>query len=235
MGVHVSCPQSSLAATGEVLCRTNLGHCFTILGLHWVSGSIYTGGKGRAEGSFFLSKCLSLPGAPLGQGAHAEIHLKRGVEPGRELALHQIFQGWNLLNFTKWLCHGTPKGTYELAALTKNIRTLCRTLMHHKDSREPAQPAVTATSQHGNLVKTVGSFLRQWYDFLEPLQSGANGQQLLTFQGALVIGLQVLIPPIRGKPFWNLHLDQGIGKSMYTSCSLSHQPFVRLSSDLPVW
>ena len=114
-------------------------------------------------------------------------------------------QIWAVLAFTKWLHPYKEITSYESSDLTKSAAKLCGSLVADRDSKISARDANNVPPDFSNLVRKVKAELQ-----LAMLVVSSAGlkedSKLWRLQQAVVVALQVLLPPLRGKTYWDLQL-----------------------------
>ena len=115
-------------------------------------------------------------------------------------------QIWSVVAFSKWL-HPATGEPLEAALVTKSAGQLCKDLLSEADSRRSKRYKAMKLPEYSPLLKKVESVLQESCQELSsndpPLP--VNAWRL---QQALLIGLQVLMPPLRGKTYWDLRTSE---------------------------
>lgn len=123
-------------------------------------------------------------------------------------------QGWNLLTFTKWLYEGDARKAFLESNFTKNVRSLCRALQAKGKKEQAPETVHDFVGDHAKVVHKASKILTQEFSKAHYQGCYLSDGRIFHYQAVLVIALQTLIPPLRGKPFWALQQPGADNTSM---------------------
>lgn len=81
----------------------------------------------------------------------------------------------------------------------RNLRALAASLTSNAQDRMPRESTFSSLPEYIDVLSAAHSFCQR-------VKSSPNPQDPFEVQCALIVGLQVYMPPLRGKPFWSLDL-----------------------------
>lgn len=134
-------------------------------------------------------------------------------------------QLWAVLAFTKWLncpAHCQQTSDFEIGTC---ISQLCKGLLTEFDSRCSLKYRGISLPKYQPLASMVEQKLLLAARTVTASHRPSPNAHW-TLQQTLLIGLQVLIPPLRGETYWNMKLTPTKGASM--TLFLSLKPFCTL-------
>lgn len=95
-------------------------------------------------------------------------------------------------------------------------------LSRRKDDRRSSKWLGVAFPEHGQLIEKVTFKMQESLSKLEPRVEKLKKADIFEMQASLVVALQVLIAPIRGKPFWSLKMVDNGECSMFLAAYTVH-------------
>lgn len=139
---------------------------------------------------------------------------------------------WNLQCFFRWSLRGSYEN-YDNSELSRNIKGLAASLMDDCDSRHAVRYDHMGFPSYKEVLKII---------LVECQVLTANKCQAASLSGnrwrvqkALVLALQVLVPPLRGRPYWDLLVVDNGEQSMIPLLIKNIYIFFRLPGRRQRW
>ena len=88
----------------------------------------------------------------------------------------------------------------------RNLRALAASLISHAQDRLPREETFSSLPDYIDVLSAAHSFCQR-------VKASSNAEDPFEVQCALIVGLQVYLPPLRGKPFWSLDLEDNHQKN----------------------
>lgn len=148
---------------------------------------------------------VALSGADVGRTqafTSTSVPWRASVLTDSALIMMQTFcsQVWNIVTLTKWLHQCPTEATWREHETVRNLRALAASLISHAQDRQPREDTFSSLPEYIDVLSAAHSFC-------ERVKASPNAQDPFEVQCALIVGLQVYLPPLRGKPFWSLDLE----------------------------
>lgn len=142
--------------------------------------------------------------------------------------ISRMLQVWNIQAFSRWLL-GSNIPAYESTDICKDLKSLASkaviysvTALHLSSLVETSEERHRVRYTEMELpayAEVLGRVIRL-YDFLceNGMQVASKKESCWIVQKALVLGLQTLVPPLRGRPYWDLKVFDDEKSSMSYHC-----------------
>ena len=113
----------------------------------------------------------------------------------------QHFQVWNIVTISKWLHQCPTEAVWKKHESVRNLRALATSLTSHVEDRLPKDETFMNLPAYIEVLSSA-------HKFCEAVKRAGGTADSFDVQRALIVGFQVYLPPLRGKPFWSLDLKQ---------------------------
>ena len=117
----------------------------------------------------------------------------------------------NVNSFGRWFFRDRDQA-YEETDFCKNLRALAAGCVNESAARAPRKYSHSTYPKYGDVLSAVLRFVTSTKTAADSLTQGL--QKSWDYQAAVVLASQFLLPPMRGKPFWALSLEDAPGASM---------------------
>lgn len=111
------------------------------------------------------------------------------------------FQVWNVVTISKWLHQCPTEDLWKQHESVRNLRALAVSLTSHAEDRLPKEETFSNLPEYIDVLSCS-------HNFCEAIKADQVSADPFEVQRALIVGFQVYLPPLRGKPFWSLDLSQ---------------------------
>jgi hypothetical protein len=110
------------------------------------------------------------------------------------------------VTLTKWLHKCPTEDLWRQHESVRNLRALAASLISHAEERLPKEKTFSSLPEYIDVLSAA-------HKFCEGVKESLNTGDPFDVQRALIVGLQVYMPPLRGKPFWSLDLEDNKRKN----------------------
>ena len=110
-------------------------------------------------------------------------------------------QVWNIVTISKWLHQCPTEDIWKQHESVRNLRALAASLTSHAQDRLPKKETFSDLPEYIDVLSCC-------HKFCEAIKADKDSANHFDVQRALIVGFQVYLPPLRGKPFWSLDLSQ---------------------------
>jgi len=135
-----------------------------------------------------------------------------------------VLQVSNIVTFTKWLHPCPTEHLWKQHEAVRNLRAFATSLISDTQDRLPKETTFADLPDYLTVLTRCHRFCRS-------VEIDATTGNIWDVQCAVVVGLQVYLPPLRGKPFWSLQLHRAPKKSMSLLRSTVLSPFLHKNTE----
>lgn len=124
-----------------------------------------------------------------------------------------LAQLWAILSYTKWLECGSGIAAAGSPQLASCIGQLCRGLLIDFDARSSKKYRGATLPNYHAIAESAKRELLSAVYLIEHSQA-VSSQKCWKLQQALLVALQILLPPLRGETYWDLTMTPTKTSSM---------------------
>lgn len=121
------------------------------------------------------------------------------------------------MTFTKWIHQCPTEAVWKQHESVRNLRAFAAGLKSRAQDLRPREETFAHMPDYLEVLSAAHRFCT------DVLDAGTNALDF-DVQCAVVVGLQVYLPPLRGKPFWSLELEKDSDRNSTLLCSLPQRP-----------
>ena len=119
-----------------------------------------------------------------------------------------------ILTFGRFFFLYDDKRTFETSRWTENIRSLSSSLKHGRDNAYGSRYLTMDMPAYTSILQKVEHALSKLMTLEDFSNAPPNEIRAWEVQSAAVIALQTMLPPLRGRPYWDLDIADNGTNSM---------------------